>query len=128
MATYSTTEAAGQLLHSAEALTAPGDINALAGELNQLADTLGVVAQACERAATRVVPPAQRDNSAARRYQRAVTAWPATARPSYERMAVLLGSLHDVAGALRVAAGRCEHAKNAVDAATKPRPRTCSNR
>jgi hypothetical protein len=127
MATYATTEAAAELLHSAEALDAPG-ITALAGELDHLADTLRVVAQACERATTRVVPPAGPDVSVCRRYQCAVAGWPFTSPPSYERLAMLLGSLHDVAGALRVAAGRCDHARNAVDTATGPQNLTGTDR
>jgi hypothetical protein len=125
MATDSTTE----LLQCAEALEARvvrgDDIAALAGQLDQLAGTLRVVAQACERGTTRVVPPARLDVSVSHRYQSAVARWPFTPPPSYERLAMLLGSLHDAAAALRVAAGRCESAKDAVHAAVGLKRRAC---
>jgi hypothetical protein len=132
MAASSTTEATTELLHCAEALAARaidgGDIAALADELDHLADALGVVAHACERAATRVLPPAGHDVSVCRRYQSAVASWPSTPLPSYERLAMLMGSLRELAGAVRVATCRCEHAKHALDAAVGQTRRPCPER
>jgi hypothetical protein len=93
-----------------------GDLAALPGELEGLGEALRAAGRACKKSAFRVVPGAQPlDRGIGDRYQRAAASWPASPPPSYERFAAALASLHEAADAARLAARRCDRARDAVD-------------
>jgi hypothetical protein len=88
----------------------------LPGELESLGEALRAAGRACEESASCVAPGAQPvDRGVCSRYQRAAASWPTSPPPSYERFAAVLASLHEAAGAARLAARRCDHARQAVD-------------
>lgn len=93
-----------------------GDHAALPGELEGLGEALRAADRAYERSASRLVPAAQPlDRGICSRYQRAAASWPASPPPSHERFAAALASLHEAADAARLAARRCDEAREAVD-------------
>jgi hypothetical protein len=93
-----------------------GDVAALPGELEDLAEALRAAGRVCEKSAFRVVPGAQPlDRGICSRYQRAAASWPASPSPSYERLAAALSSLHEAADATRLAARRCDQARETVE-------------
>ena len=55
------------------------------------------------------------DRGICSRYQRAAASWPTSPPPSHERFAAALASLHGAADAARLAARRCDRAREAVD-------------
>jgi hypothetical protein len=93
-----------------------GDLAALPGELEGLGEAFRVAGRACETSASRVVPDAQPlDRGICSRFQRAAASSPASPPPSHERFAAALASLHEAADAARLAARRCDQARQAVD-------------
>ena len=100
-----------------------GGIETMPEELEGLAEALRVVGRALETSATRVVPAAQPfDRGICSRYQRAAADWPASPAPSYERLASTLAGLHDAAGAVRLAARRCDEARRTLDVLLQTTP------
>lgn len=96
---------------------APG----LPGELEELGQALRLASRACEAATFRVVPgPQPPDRDICSRYQHAAACWPSLPPPPHERFAAALASLHEAADAARLAARRCDQAKQAVDALLTP--------
>jgi hypothetical protein len=93
------------------------DVTSLPDELHAVAGALRMTADACARAAGRVVPAAAVDRSIGDRYQRAAASWPVLPPPSREGFAALLTALHEAASTVGQAADRCEHAKRALEAA-----------
>jgi hypothetical protein len=93
-----------------------GDLAALPGELECLGCALRAAGRAYEEFASRVAPAAQPlDRGNGSRYQRAAATWPVSPPPSHERFAAALASLHEAADAARMAARRCDQARQAVD-------------
>jgi hypothetical protein len=93
-----------------------GDPAALPGELEGLSEALRAAGRAYEKSASRVVPAAQPlDCGLCSRYQHAAASWPTSPPPSHERFAAALASLHEAAAAARLAARRCDQARQAVD-------------
>ena len=111
--------AADQLLACATALDGAGHgsgVEALPSELEALAEALRGAGRALATSASRVVPAAERfDHTICGRYQRAAASWPVSPPPSYERFAAATASLHDAAGAARLAARRCDEARRTVE-------------
>jgi hypothetical protein len=100
-----------------------GAVQALPGELEGLAEALRAAGRALETSATRVVPAAQPfDRGICSRYQRTAAGWPVSSAPYYERFASTLAGLHDAAGAVRLAARRCDEAKRTVDRLLRTAP------
>lgn len=115
---------ADELLPAAQAVEHThhdGDVEALPGELEALAETLRAAGRACEGSALRVVPAAESlEHGICNRYQRAAASWRISPPPSYERFAAALASLHEAADAARLAARRCERARDAVGVLLQP--------
>jgi hypothetical protein len=98
-----------------------GDLAALPDELAGLGEALRAAGRAYESSASRVVPgPRPEDRSICSRYQRAAARWPDSPPPSHERFAAALASLHAAAEAARLAARRCDRARQDVDVLLRP--------
>jgi hypothetical protein len=106
---------AGQAFSGSVAASDP--TAALADGLDALASSLHIAAHACRQAVTASVPQTTSHSSSGARYRQARENWPTSTLPSNERLARMLGSLHDAAGAIRAAADHCVQARDAVDAA-----------
>jgi hypothetical protein len=120
LTTATINHATAQLLGAARSLAdASGreSVASLPDELDALAGALRVAADACGKAATRVVPAGAIDDSICDRYERARATWPVVPSPTNERLAALLSGLHDTVGAVRHAADRCDQASHAVGTA-----------
>ena len=103
--------------NAVEATDDGGDLATLPAELEELGKALQAAGRAYERSASRVLPAAQPlDCRICSRYQRAAATWPASPPPSHERIAAALATLHEAAGAVRLAARRGDEARRAVDA------------
>ena len=109
---------------STEMLRASSTLNAATGragtaslpdEVDAVAAALSAAAGACDDVARRVLPAGARDESICSRYDRAARAWPVSPPPSRERIAAILGFLHDAESATRQAAARCEQARRSLD-------------
>jgi hypothetical protein len=108
-----------------EQLERGNDVESLPTELEALAEALRAAGRACDSAASRVVPSAQAlDRSICSRYQRAAARWPISPPPSYARFAAALASLHEAADAARLAARRCDRARDAVGVLLQPSRRS----
>lgn len=121
--------AATELLLAAAAVenSDHGDLMALPGELEVLAEAVRAAGRAYEASASHVVPAAQTfDRGVCSRYQRAAASWPVSPAPSRERFAAALASVHEAAGAARLAARCCDQAREAVEVLlrTSPHSRT----
>jgi hypothetical protein len=106
-------------LPTASAAIAPpgpaGDVGALPGELEGVVEALRAAGRALEASCARVVPEPQADDrGVCDRYGRAAASWPDSPPPSHERFAEAATSLHDAAGAARLAARRCDEARRTV--------------
>jgi hypothetical protein len=98
---------------------------ALPGELERLGDALRAAGRAYEKSISRVVPSAQPlDRGICSRYQRAAASWPTSPPPSHERFAAALGTLHEAADAVRLAADRSDQARQAVSLLLRTSPRS----
>jgi hypothetical protein len=78
--------------------------------LECIGQSLHALSRGCDSAAHALIPPSDVHESISRRYARAAADWPGAldgAGPSHERQAQLLASIHDTAGALRIAAACC---------------------
>jgi hypothetical protein len=115
-----------RVLKSAQALEALADAADAATVHSVLEDVealLRATASVCEGMAAAIVPGNAAINH---RYRRAAARWPMVPAPSYEQFGRLLGALHDTAGELRLAAGRCGRARDATRSLTRapePSPR-----
>jgi hypothetical protein len=115
-------DTASELLTAAiENLDRGVDVETLPAELERLAETLRTAARAQQASARRVVPAARgTDDDASSRYRRAAVGWPVSPAPPHERFAAALASFHEAADAARLAARRCDRAKQAVEALFPP--------
>jgi len=115
---------AHDLLVAANAIEHPEharDLAALPDGLAELGEALRAAGRAYESSASRVVPgPRLVDRSVCSRYQRAAARWPASPPPSHERFAAALASLHAAADAARLAARRCDQAREDVEVLLHP--------
>lgn len=110
-----------EMLRTSSALNAAtgGPAASLPDELDAVAAALSAAAGACDDVARRVLPAGAHDESICTRYDRAARAWPISPPPSRERIAAILGFLHDAEGAARQAAARCEQARRSLDHALR---------
>jgi hypothetical protein len=93
-----------------------GVVAALPGELESLSEALRAAGSAYETWASHVVPGGQPlDRGICSGYRLAAASWPDSPPPSHERLAAALASLHEAAGAARLAARRGDEARRAVD-------------
>ena len=93
------------------------ELPGLLGELEELGQALRAASHACEAATFRVLPgPQPPDRDICGRYLGAAECWQTLPPPPHERFAAALASLHEAADAARLAARRCDQAKQAVDA------------
>ena len=131
MSTHTTIEATTrELLRCADAVRAgtghDADVASLAAELDALAEALRGAANACDTAARRMAPALTLDGDVSRRYRHAAATWHTTPAPSDERLPPVLARVHEAAGAIRLAARRCDRARVDIDAAlghpTRPSP------
>ena len=98
-------------------------VNALPSELEAVAEALRAASCVLASSASRVVPAADPgDTGICSRYQRAAASWPSMPPPSHERFAAALARLHDAADATRLAARRCDEARQIVEALLRPAP------
>ena len=118
MNTTATRAAPAQLVENAHVPEIPTDrdITTLVGDLDALSSALDAAERACGQAATRLLPESSTDNTICGRYQAAAARWPASNRPSHERLAAAWATVHAATDAVRVAARRCRQAEEAVAA------------
>jgi len=94
-----------------------GPLESFPGDLDALTEALRAAGSALAMSGVRVVPAAEsHDQGVCRRYQRAAVVWPTDPPPSHERFAAALAQLHDAAAATRLAARRCDEARQTVEA------------
>jgi hypothetical protein len=105
------------------ALAADVGVEALASELDAVAEALRAAGGVLATSASRVLPAADRgDSSICSRYQRAAASWPTTPPPSHERFAGAVARIHDAADATRLAGRRCDEARRSVEALLRQPP------
>ena len=107
--------AAGALIEASRVLVAAPDMDEATGALVVLAKALRDAGDACDALAQRVIPD-DLNGSICDRYGAAADAWPAPSRPTHERLAAILSTLHDTGAAARLTARRCDGAVSAIAA------------
>jgi hypothetical protein len=93
----------------------PASVELITCSLADVEEALRALSGATHHAADALIPPAHIDESASRRYARAVASWPRHGDcppPSYERQAQILTALHDAGATLRAGAECCRRARD----------------